>query len=65
MKSTHPLVALDGSNVSAAWAIVTASEGKVYIGSTPNGTLFQYDPAVDKMRAMANQFLPIPLSGRL
>lgn len=57
VKSTHPLVALDGSNVSAAWAIVTASDGKVYIGSTPNGTLFQYDPAVDKLRAIGK---PVP-----
>lgn len=57
VKSTHPLVALDGSNVSAAWAIVTASDGKVYIGSTPNGTLFQYDPAEDKLRAIGK---PVP-----
>lgn len=57
VKATHPLVALDGSNVSAAWAIVTASDGKVYIGSTPNGTLFQYDPAQDTMRAIGK---PVP-----
>ncbi|KOP68302.1 hypothetical protein AMS62_25920 [Bacillus sp. FJAT-18019] len=57
VKATHPLVALDGSNVSAAWAIVTASDGKVYIGSTPNGTLFQYDPTEDKLRAIGK---PVP-----
>jgi len=57
VKATHPLVALDGSNVSAAWAIVTASDGKVYIGSTPNGTLFQYDPIEEKLRAIGK---PVP-----
>ncbi|MGG3281024.1 hypothetical protein [Paenibacillus solani] len=57
VKATHPLVALDGSSVSAAWAIVTASDGKVYIGSTPNGTLFQYDPMEDKLRAIGK---PVP-----
>lgn len=57
VKATHSLVALDGSHVSAAWAIVTASDGKVYIGSTPNGTLFQYDPIEDKLRAIGK---PVP-----
>jgi hypothetical protein len=54
---TYPLVAVDGSNVSAAWAITTASDGKVYIGSTPNGNLFQYDPMTEKVRALGK---PVP-----
>ncbi|MDQ1910674.1 hypothetical protein RAC89_09325 [Paenibacillus sp. GD4] len=53
----HPLVALDGSNVTAAWAIATATDGKVYVGSTPNGTLFQYDPASETMRTIGK---PVP-----
>ncbi|WNQ10374.1 hypothetical protein MJA45_22545 [Paenibacillus aurantius] len=57
VKAQHPLVALDGSPVTAAWAITTASDGKVYIGSTPNGTLFQYDPVKDTMRTIGK---PVP-----
>ncbi len=49
---TKPLVALDGSHVTAAWAITTASDNKVYAGSTPNGTLFQFDPATETMRTI-------------
>jgi WD40 repeat protein len=52
-----PLVALDGSHVSAAWAITVASDGKAYIGSTPNGTLFQYDPQTEKVRTLGK---PVP-----
>ncbi|WP_010268829.1 hypothetical protein [Paenibacillus senegalensis] len=47
-----PLVALDGSFATAAWAITVATDGKVYLGSTPNGTLFQYDPLTDHLRAI-------------
>lgn len=53
----EPLVALDGSNATAAWAITVASDGKVYVGSTPNGTLFQYDPETEAMRTIGK---PVP-----
>ncbi|MBS4191599.1 PQQ-like beta-propeller repeat protein [Bacillus sp. FJAT-49705] len=53
----EPLVALDGSHAIAAWAITVASDGKVYIGSTPNGTLFQYDPNTESMRTIGK---PVP-----
>ncbi|MFC7748468.1 S-layer homology domain-containing protein [Paenibacillus thermoaerophilus] len=49
---TYPLVALDGSPVTAAWGITVASDGKAYAGSTPNGTLFQYDPQTRTMTAL-------------
>ncbi|MCH6268980.1 hypothetical protein [Neobacillus citreus] len=53
----EPLVALDGSNATAAWAITVATDGKVYVGSTPNGTLFQYDPNTQAMRTIGK---PVP-----
>ncbi len=53
----EPLVALDGSNATAAWAITVATDGKVYLGSTPNGTLFQYDPLTESMRTLGK---PVP-----
>jgi len=53
----EPLVALDGSNVTAAWGITVASDGKAYAGSTPNGTLFQYDPQTESIRALGK---PVP-----
>ncbi|GIP39411.1 hypothetical protein J31TS4_26910 [Paenibacillus sp. J31TS4] len=57
VRQRHALVALDGSNASAAWGITVATDGKVYIGSTPNGTLFQYDPLTGKMRTLGK---PVP-----
>jgi len=54
----YPLVALDGSPVTAAWAIAVATDGKVYVGSTPNGTLFQYNPETEAMRTLGK-----PVSG--
>lgn len=52
VKGQYPLVAKDGSNVSAAWGITVASDGKAYAGSTPNGTLFQFDPATETVRTI-------------
>ncbi|WP_309120776.1 hypothetical protein [Paenibacillus sp.] len=53
----EPLIALDGSNVTAAWGITVASDGKAYAGSTPNGTLFQYDPQTESIRTIGK---PVP-----
>lgn len=52
VKGKYPLVAKDGSNASAAWGITVASDGKAYAGSTPNGTLFQFDPAAETVRTI-------------
>ncbi|PYI56550.1 Ig-like domain-containing protein [Paenibacillus flagellatus] len=52
IRSEYPLVAADGGNSTAAWAITVASDNKAYAGSTPNGTLFQYDPERESVRAI-------------
>ncbi|MCD7032965.1 Ig-like domain-containing protein [Metabacillus sp. GX 13764] len=43
----------------AAWAVTVASDGKVYAGSTPNGSLYQYTPgdeeAVNLGKPVKNQ----------
>jgi hypothetical protein len=57
VKETHSLIALDGSPATAAWGITVASDGKAYIGSTPNGTLFQYDPMKEEVRTLGK---PVP-----
>jgi hypothetical protein len=52
-----PLVSNDGTKAGAAWAIVVASDGKVYAGTTPNGSLYQYDPMTQQMLPLGK---PIP-----
>ncbi|MEF2244652.1 carbohydrate binding domain-containing protein [Paenibacillus sp. IITD108] len=53
----HQLRALDGSDVTAAWGVTVATDGKAYMGSTPNGTLFQFDPVTDELKTLGK---PVP-----